>query len=407
VRTELTVKRVQAAKPALPGKRERLWDALVPGLALLVTDRGHKSFVVVRRVNGKVIVTTLGGYPALTLEQARSRARAAIEDMARGRDPRQQAKVTATALRAESFAGAVESYIQREAMPNRRPRTAQEIARVLRKSFVPAWSSLSLDQITPRQVLDVLDEIVDAGAPMQANRAYSILRRFFRWCVERHLVATNPAAAVRRPSKEVSRDRVLSDSELREIWTQAGALGWPFGPYIKTLALTGQRRAEVGGMTWAEINLAAREWRIPAQRSKNGREHIVQISSALARLLHDVPRFSNDGPVFTATGSTAVAGFSSGKARLDALLVGKVAPWTFHDLRRSAATGMGMLGVLPHVIEFILNHSSGFRSGVAAVYQRQSYLAERRDALERWGAHVEGLVLPPRADVIPIRRSKK
>lgn len=418
----LTDKQIEKAKPAPPGKRAMLWDAIAPSLALRVTDCGHKSFVVHRRVNGRLVMQTLGTYPALNLADAREKARDALMLMTKGIDPRQAlaAPVTATGLQERSFEAAVEKYIKREVEKNRRPRTQDEIVRPLRKLLVPKWGTLPLREIGPREIIDVLDELVDAGTPVAANRTYSVLHRFFRWCVERHLLESNPAATIRKPAKELARSRVLDDAELREIWNATEKLGWPFGPFVRALALTGQRRNELAGMTWGELDLNARQWIIPAVRSKNAKEHLVPLSQAMLALFEEAPCYAdeNEEPettklrhVFTTTGNTPVAGFSRAKANLDkALLEGrrdfakasgrdpaKVKPipaWTFHDLRRSCATGMGRIGIPPHVIETVLNHSGGFRSGVAGVYQRHPYLEERRDALERWAQHLRELVMP-------------
>jgi integrase len=377
---------------------------------------------------------TLGEYPALPLAKARDKARDILSEMTRGIDPRQSSgpRVTATGLRRDSFEGAVETYIKREVERNRRPRTQDEIVRPLRKLLVPKWGTLPLADIGPREIIAVLDELVDAGTPVAANRTYSVLRRFFRWCVERHLVPSNPATLVRKPSKELSRSRALNDDELREVWIASQGLGWPFGPFIRALILTGQRRNELSGMTWAEIDEASRQWTIPGLRTKNAKEHSVPLSDAMLTLLAAAPRFTasddepSTQPVFSTNGKTGVSGFSRDKARLDTDVLRArrehakasghdpakakaLAPWTLHDLRRSCATGMGRIGIAPHIIEAVLNHSSGFRAGVAGVYQRQPYLEERRRALDLWGKHVTGLAIPtePQANVVALRGARK
>jgi len=430
-RIELTAKAIEKAKPASAGNRKRLWDSLVPSMALMVTDKGHKSFVIMRRVNGRSVTTTLGEYPALTLEKARERARSAIDDLRRGRDPRQtQVKVAAASRRHDSFEAAVERYIKEEVnrlerrdgklVHARRPRTREEISRPLLKFFKPKWGTLSLSEITKEHIRDAFREMIDAGAPVQANRSRTILRAFFEWAVDHDLIAAYPTGAIWKRTDETPRERVLTDAELRALWSGADALGWPFGSFVKALILTGARRNEVAGMTWAEIDLQALTWSIPAARTKNGREHVVAISGPLARLLNAAARFGDNdtAPVFTGgtrkrkAGKPAlpapISGFSDGKDRLDDLITkardGKpLARWTLHDLRRTCATGMGNLGVAPPVIEAALNHASGFRAGVAGIYQRQQYEAERRAAFELWGAHVESLQSPLTGNVVSIR----
>jgi integrase len=206
---------------------------------------------------------------------------------------------------------------------------------------------------------------------------------------------------------------VLTDDELQEVWRHAEALGWPFGPFIRALILTGQRRNELAGMTWAEIDLPAREWRIPGIRTKNPRAHMVPIADAFQSILKGAPRLAKDdtGPVFTTNGASPISGFSRPKERLAKMIDEarrKPLPhWTLHDIRCTVGTRMGNLGIQPHIIEAVLKHSGGYRAGVAGVYQRQSYIIERREALQRWAAHVQGVthdnVVSIRAARLPIR----
>jgi integrase len=432
----LTDKQIEHAKPAPARRRYILWDAVAPSLGLRVTDRGHKSFVVHRRVNGRLMMMTLGDYPALPLADARDKAREALNAMTKGVDPRQSdaVRVTASGLKRDSFEGAVETYIKREVEKNRRPRTQDEIIRPLRKLLVPRWGTLPLSEIGPREIIALMDEMVDAGTPVAANRTYSVLRRFFGWCIERHLLESNPAANVKKPTKETARERALDDDELREVWLASTTLDWPFGPYVRALILTGQRRNELAGMTWGEVDLQSRQWTIPGQRTKNHKEHVVPLASAMMDILANAPHFARASgeadtelnlPVFTTTGNTPVAGYSRAKTRLDTEILrarrerasatgrdpDKVKPllaWTFHDLRRSCATGMGRIGIQPHIIETVLNHSSGFRSGVAGVYQRHPYLEERRRALDAWADHLARLAAPspPKDNVVALRGAR-
>jgi len=421
-RHHLTDQQIKKARAAPGGKRYILWDSLTPSLGLRVTDRGHKSFLVQRRVNGRMVKLTLGEYPAVSLAKAREDAREALTSMSRGVDPRQTnfAPVTASALRKDSFEGAVDTYIRREVEKNRRIRTQQEITRTLRKVLVPKWGSLPLMAIGPRHVVEMLDEFMDAEKPIMANRTLAILQRFFGWCIERHLLETNPCTRVRKPAKEQTRSRVLDDDELREVWLASEGLGWPFGPFFQALILTGQRRSEVAGMLWGEIDAQRHQWMLSANRTKNAREHIIPLSAGMQSLLAVAPKYGredepddvrNARPIFTTNGKTGVSGYSRAKARLDAIILAtrrkqaeengrdpanaKPLPaWILHDLRRSCATGMARIGVAPHVIEMVLNHASGSRSGIAGVYQRHPYMEERRQGLERWSQHLCTLASP-------------
>jgi integrase len=206
---------------------------------------------------------------------------------------------------------------------------------------------------------------------------------------------------------------LLADDELRWLLRACDEIGWPFGPLVKLLVLTAQRRDEVASMAWAEVNLDGRLWTIPRHKTKSDREHDVQLSDAAIDVLRKLTR-SGDGLIFTTTGETAVSGFSRAKSNLsDAMLAAKreqlgkrqaddIPGWTLHDLRRTAATNMARLNFPPHVVDKVLNHSSGTIRGVAAVYNRFAYADERRAALEAWGRYVEALIKPTEANVMPL-----
>jgi integrase len=174
--------------------------------------------------------------------------------------------------------------------------------------------------------------------------------------------------------------------------------------------LTAQRRDDVAGMTWAEVDIAKAVWVIPRDRAKSDREHEVQLSAAAVVVLQSISRTAGDGLVFSTTGTTAVSGFSKAKVRLDAAMLalhkgGAIPQWTLHDLRRTATSGMARLNFPPHVVDKILNHTGGAISVVAATYNRFAYLEERRAALEAWGRYVNGLVTPAPANVVPLHRA--
>jgi integrase len=200
----------------------------------------------------------------------------------------------------------------------------------------------------------------------------------------------------------VSRDRVLSDDELRLVWKAAEGMGWPFGPMVQLLVLTGQRRSEVAGMEWQEVDLEKATWVIPSHRTKNAEAHLVPLSPPAVAILASLPRVGDY--VFTTTGRTPVSGFSRAKAALDGRA--EIAPWRLHDVRRTVASGMARLGVNLPVIEKVLNHTSGSFAGIVGVYQRHSFADEKRRALEVWGRFVEELVSDePAGNVVALGRS--
>jgi integrase len=243
---------------------------------------------------------------------------------------------------------------------------------------------------------------------MRANRVFAYVRKFFNWCVSRDLIAASPCAGVRPPTPEQDRDRVLSDEEVRVLCLAAETLGWPFGPFVTMLLLTAQRLNEVAGMRWSELDLAAALWTLPAGRAKNGQAHHVPLSVPAVNLIRTLPRLAGSDMVFTTTGTTPISGFGRAKRRLDAAMLAilrheakergenpeaiKGLPdWRFHDIRRTATTGMAQLGVAPHVADRILNHVQGAIRGVAAVYNRHTYLTERRQALDLWAEKLHAI----------------
>ena len=253
--------------------------------------------------------------------------------------------------------------------------------------------------ITRRDVLDVLDRVVDSGAPIAANRTLSAIRKLFNWCVQRDIIAASPCAGVKPPTEERSRDRVLSDAELKTIWIAADQVEGPFGPLIKLLVLTGQRRDEVAKMQWSELDLKARLWTLPPERVKNNQPHEVPLSDAVIAILEFLPRLSGSPFVLTTSGEAPASNYSKNKRRLDMLLSANMPSWRLHDLRRTTASGMARLGINLPVIEKVLNHSSGSFAGIVGVYQRHSFAEEKRKALEAWANHIIEFVTDNPGDI--------
>jgi integrase len=252
---------------------------------------------------------------------------------------------------------------------------------------IPKWATRSVHEIGKRQVIDLVMEVAVRGTPAAANKLLKVVKTFFGWCVGRAILDASPAKGIAAPAREKARDRVLSDHELNRIIGAARQVNGPYGSIVELLALTGQRREEVARLTWNELDFAHRLWTIPASRTKNGKAHIVHLSPEAVALVMRMPRLGRF--VFSLSGSKAFQSFSKEKRKLDKL--SGVLDWRLHDLRRTCVSGMARLGVPPHVADKILNHQTGTISGVAAVYQRHEFMAERRDALERWSAHITGL----------------
>jgi integrase len=258
-----------------------------------------------------------------------------------------------------------------------------------------------------------LDDISDRGVPLTANKTFAALRTFYNWAVSRDIITASPCAALKKPADESSRDRVLSDDEVLWLWRACGEIGFPFGPIVQLLLLTGTRREEVRSLPERELDLRARLWTIAAARTKNGLDHAVPLSDAALTVLDAVPRVrSTTGLLFTTNARTAVSGFSRAKRRLDTLMLQyareergsdlELEPWRVHDLRRTVASGMARLGISLPIIEKCLNHVSGSFAGIVGVYQRHQYADEKRAAFHVWAGHIMRLV-DPQPNFIPMR----
>ncbi|WP_131113670.1 tyrosine-type recombinase/integrase [Lichenihabitans psoromatis] len=406
----LTVRAIDTLKPG--SSRREIPDGLIGGLYLVVQPSGAKSWACRYRANGTPRKLTIGAYPGIDLKSARELAQRALVDVASGGDPagvKQSAKTKAIPPSDRDLVEKVAaSFVERYVKANTRASSAKETERILNREITPKWKGRRLGSITRAEIHELLDGIVDRGSPIQANRVLAATRKMCAWAVERGLIEASPCDKIKAPSAERSRDRVLSDAELRAVWDACGAIGWPFGPLVKMLALTGQRREEVGSMRWSEVDLDAKLWTLPRERSKNDQAHTVPLSDPALQMLKALPHVGEF--VFSTNARNPVAGYSKAKIRIDALIAetaeGNAAlpAWVFHDLRRTAATGMARLGIALPVVEKVLNHTSGSFGGIVGVYQRHGFSDEKRTALEAWGRFVEQLVSgTPAGNVVEMR----
>jgi integrase len=364
------------------------WDAALPGFGVKVTPKGRKVFIVLYRTGGagsKLRKYTIGPYGRVTPHQARAAAQKVFTARLEGRDPAAEKRERKRRLVADRLEDLLETFVEQRLSQNR---SGAEIARLLRREMGKAWAGRSIHAIAKRDVVEVVSAIEQRGAPVAANKALKSIKMFLRWCVGRAILDLSPAEGVPMPTKEVARDRVLSDEELAKIILTAREIDDRYGGLVELLALTGQRREEVARLAWEELDLSRRVWTIPKQRTKNAKSHVVHLSDEAMAVLE---RRQKHGPhVFAFPGGKPFQEFSFAKGKLDEL--SGVSGWRLHDLRRTCVSGMARLGVAPHVADKTLNHQSGTISGVAAVYQRHEFLPERKDALERWGAHVAKIV---------------
>src|SRR6516165_4808626 len=360
------------------------WDAGCPGFGIKITPKGRKVFIVLYRTGGarsKLRKYTVGPYGRVTLHQARVAAQRVFVAKLEGRDPAAEKREAKRRVVADRVDDLLETFVAQRLSQNR---SGDEIARLLRREMGKTWTGRSIHEISKRDVVELVSAIEQRGAPVAANKTLKSIKTFLRWCVGRAVLDQSPAENVPMPSKEVARDRVLDDDELAQVILAARKIGGPYGDIVELLALTGQRREEVARLQWAELDLAQRVWTLPKSRTKNAKAHVVHLSKQSMAVL---TRADQPGPfVFSLLGTKPFQEFSRAKRRLDQL--SGVTGWRLHDLRRTCVSGMARLGIAPHVADKVLNHQAGTISGVAAVYQRHDFLAERRQALDAWGAHV-------------------
>jgi integrase len=386
-----------------PDKRIEVPDAGKPGLYLIVQPNGKRSWAIrYRRLSdGKSRKLTIDGFPSLAV--AHRLAQTALDRAAEGQDPAAEKRISKATKRGRGsnvFKDVTAHFLERYIKPNSRASYAYETKRLLDKDVLPAWGNRQIQEIAKRDVLDLLDGVVDRGGGLTANRVLAAIRKLFNWAVDRGIIETSPAAGVKAPLPEQSRDRVLSDDELRSLWLACDKRGYPWGDFTKLLLLTGQRRTEVAGMTWSELDIDKKEWNLPAGRTKNSEAHTVPLSDAALDIIKSLTRIKSDGGfLFTVGGESHVTGYSRAKADLSAPDSER---WTFHDLRRTAATGMAKLGIPLPVIEKVLNHTSGSFAGIVGVYRRYSFADEKRNALEAWARFVLSLQQPSE-NVVPMR----
>jgi integrase len=419
----LTDRALKALKPAPAGKRYWVWDAATPNLGVRVTDKGHRSFVVVRRRPGdeQPFTHVIGSYPAVSLADARKEAPDALSAIVAGRTPeemeRERLRIEAR-NRKDTFVSVAEDFITKHVAGLRQ---SKEVENLIRRELIERWGPRPVTEIDRRDVIDALDEIIARGAPYAARHTFAVARKLFNWALHRDTYGLehSPCARLRTVDavgRAVSRDRVLTDDELKLVWRAAEKDAYPFGSFVQMLMLTGQRLHEIADARWSEID--GKRLIVPVERMKMKRTHTVPLTPRVAKLLEGVPRFKDrDGYVFTTTGGKRpISGFSKAKARLDRNIAAAlkdagvkrgVPHFTFHDLRRTVRTRLSSLGVLPVIAELVIGHT---QKGIHAVYDRYTYDDEKRAALLKWETLLLSIVEPPKgerrsgANVVPMRK---
>jgi integrase len=427
---KLTERKIETLTVETSGKDRLVFDDTQRGLAVRVTASGGRTYLAQYTLHGHKWRVPLGACSAVSLAKAREAAAAIMGDVAKGRNPAAERKDAAKTERAKrardrlTLRLLIEDW-NRLHLARKRTRYAAEAVRALRCAFADALDDAAED-LNRATVVRALDAIMrrrvrrNAGATdnrtgaAMSGRTAAYGRAAFAWAVQRGMVPANPFAHLPVAKSITRRERVLSEGEICEIWRAAGDATAPYGAIIRLLILTGQRRGEVAGMTWGELSADLATWTIPGERTKNGVAHVVPLSEPARGLIRTTlpkdadaehimrERLASNALVLPGAVGTVFSGWSKSKNALDKAITeactkaaakagttaAPLVPWSIHDLRRTVATGLQRLGVRLEVTEAVLNHISGSRGGIAGVYQRHDWAAEKRAALDAWAAHV-------------------
>ncbi|MEQ1844490.1 MAG: site-specific integrase [Nitrospira sp.] len=422
------------------------WDATTKGFGLRISSSGTKTWVwmgrVLRHGAKQVVRYHLGAYVeheggGLTLAMARHKAHDYQQAADRGEDPGQQVQAAqreALTRSRHTYHGVVEEFLATHHPRKKsalRPSTLRRYTGLLLGPDVEAWRARPLASLTRSDVIDLLHRMQKRkaahGGPLtvSVNRMLAALRKFFRWSIQRNLIATSPANDIEPPAAEVPRERHLFGNrqhdrrnEMALLWTACEHVG-PFGSFPKLLMLTGQRLSEVAGMQDHELlNLNGTDprWLIPGSRTKNGKAHLVPLAPLAVTTIHSVMRTINSPFIFSGTGTTAFSGFSALKKRIDKQIetVKKehpaqyrdhfIEPWRFHDLRRTFKTGLAELGIGSDVRDALVNHTP---QGVAAHYDHAELTQGKREAMETWERHLTAMIAADRPTKTATTRRRK
>jgi integrase len=371
-----------------PGKEDHIeWDDTLPSFGLRIRAGGSRRYVVQYERGGQQRRVTIGSTAVFDPDEARKKAREILAKVRLGQDPQADKRQEAEQSRL-TLSAIIDRYLAARG-PKLRPASLRNAQAYLLRHWKPLHR-MPVHKIERRDVAALLG----GDAPVAAARARSTLSAVFVWAIQEGLCDRNPTIGTRRPDEGARpRERVLNDEELAAIWRACDA--YDYGRIVKLLILTGARRAEVGGMRWDELDPERGTWTIPAERTKNGRMLVLSLPPLAWSIIEAVPRRGDH--LF---GRSGFANWGDAKAALDRRL--NIPPWTLHDARRSVATRMADLGVLPHVIEAVLNHV-GSRKGVASIYNRSPYEREARAALALWADHVRSIVEGGERRIIPLR----
>jgi integrase len=372
-RTRLTDIAIRSAKPPERGQIT-LWDEAVKHFGIRISSGGAKTFIAMHgRLRERI---TIGRFPTITLAKARERAKEVLAERVLKKDR----------LPDITFEEAKEVFFTIQRQRNKAS-TVSEYWRLFERHLLPRLRHRKLADIKPHDIVIIVDRLLKT--PAEATHTHSVAQAFFRWAVRRKYLERSPMEGMEKPAKYHPRERVLTDDELVAVWRAAEGYGHAFGPIVQLLILTGQRRSEIGKLKWSYIEKD--RVTLPPEIVKNNKTHTFPLGPRAAQILEKTPNVG-DYVFMARTNDRPFNGWQPCTLTLRKAAV--IAHWTLHDLRRTFATNLAALGVAPHVVEKLLNHSETIR-GVALIYNRYSFAKECREAIELWENHLTALLAQP------------
>ena len=388
---------------------QEIWDQQLRGFGCRASKQGTVSFFAMRRPRGSArsVRIKVGDFPAMSLSDARLRARALLREMQDGVDPRARKAAEAraeVAKQARSFSAVAELFIARHVATKR---TARTIEQLIRRELIPRWGERPITDVSRADVVALVDEIVDRGHPEAARLVFAYARRLFGWAVPRYGLEHAPTDHLSLKDlvgPKLARKRVLTVPEIALLWRATeGPEAAYYGPFARLLLLLGVRRTELGRAVWEEFGiLDAALWTIPPNRMKSDVPHVVPLAPAALEILRALPPSRS----YVIGGANPIH-YSRAKAELDARMTalngGKAIPrWTWHDLRRTFRTGLSGLKIAPHVAELAIAHG---KQGLSRIYDQHRYDTELHDAFALWAQRLMNIVTPPSGTVVPLRKA--
>jgi integrase len=393
---KLTQTMVDTMKVSAGKVEDTIADAAAPGLKLRIRREGARVYIFQRRFAGQHPKITIGDAATWSLEQARRRARELAVSMDNGVDPR-VAKAERIAATKATFESIMHGYLEARAR-DLKPRSLEETTRHLQQQSKPLHK-LPIAGIARATIAARLREIATGSGPVAADRLRSSLSAMFSWAIGEGLCELNPVIGTNRNSDDAERERTLTDTELVKVWNAVPADSH-YGAIVRLLILTGARRNEIASLRWSEIDRKARTLTLPGERTKNGRAFTLPLSDLAMKVIDSIGEREGRDLVFGSAPGRGFSGWSHCKKDLDQTL--ELEPWRLHDLRRTLRTGLGKLGVAPHVAEACLNH---LPAKLVRTYDKNKYESEKRQAFDRWSEYVSALVAGKRSNVVALKDS--